>query len=172
MMGIIGIDPGIEGAIAYVAYDHGEVTKSVVADLAMMPDDKGNPSKRLDIIHVSEFISYFSPRIVVVEEPFFAIDPRHKTSTSTKSIKVSQQNYGRIQAAIELANCYWTSVSPYTWKKKLGLTKEKGDSLGRSRSLFPLCGADLKRQKDHNRAEALLLAQYGYQYIWLESAQS
>jgi hypothetical protein len=41
------------------------------------------------------------------------------------------------------------------------LKSDKSGSLDRARLLFPT--ADLLRRKDHNRAEALLLARYGWQ---------
>ncbi len=52
-----------------------------------------------------------------------------------------------------------TRVRPAIWKRALGLGKDKEASRLRAMQLFP--GADLRRQKDHGRAEALLLAWYG-----------
>lgn len=52
-----------------------------------------------------------------------------------------------------------TQVPPAVWKRALGmLNKEKEFMRLRAQSLFPK--ASLKRKKDHNRAEALLLAHY------------
>ena len=50
---------------------------------------------------------------------------------------------------------------PATWKKHFGLLRQdKGASLELARKLFP--EAPLSRKKDHNRAEALLIARYGW----------
>lgn len=55
-------------------------------------------------------------------------------------------------------------VPPATWKKSLGLLKQgKGASLEKARALFPEATDRLKRKKDHNRAEALLIARYGWE---------
>jgi len=54
-------------------------------------------------------------------------------------------------------------VRPQVWKKSMleGRGKDKGVSLQRARELFPTLCDDLTRVKDHGRAEALLLAEYG-----------
>jgi crossover junction endodeoxyribonuclease RuvC len=44
------------------------------------------------------------------------------------------------------------------WKRSMGLDSSKSVSLDKARLQFPT--ADLDRKKDHNRAEALLLAEY------------
>ncbi len=54
----------------------------------------------------------------------------------------------------------YTRVRPAIWKRALGLGKDKEASRLRVQQLFP--GADLRRKKDHGRAEALLLAVYGW----------
>ena len=45
------------------------------------------------------------------------------------------------------------------WKRTMGLDSQKAGSLDKARLLFPT--ADIERKKDHGRAEALLLAEYG-----------
>ena len=53
-------------------------------------------------------------------------------------------------------------VKPRVWKKHFGLLKrDKQDSVAMALELFP--DAPLFRKKDHNRAEALLIAAYGWQ---------
>jgi hypothetical protein len=53
----------------------------------------------------------------------------------------------------------YTRVRPGVWKKALGLTRDKEQTRLRAMQLYP--GADLRRKKDHGRAEALLLARWG-----------
>jgi crossover junction endodeoxyribonuclease RuvC len=54
----------------------------------------------------------------------------------------------------------YTRVRPQVWKRGLGLTADKEQCRLRAMQLFP--GADLRRKKDHGRAESLLLAHYGW----------
>lgn len=49
-------------------------------------------------------------------------------------------------------------VSPREWKRFFGLTSDKEACLDLARKLFGV--EHLKRQKDHNRAEAMLLARW------------
>lgn len=49
-------------------------------------------------------------------------------------------------------------VDPNAWKKKMGLSPDKENSRRKAQARFP--EAPLVRVEDHNRAEALLLAEY------------
>ena len=49
-------------------------------------------------------------------------------------------------------------VRPQVWKKHFHLTSDKGEALDIARMLWP--EAPLKRKKDINIAEALLIAEY------------
>ena len=57
----------------------------------------------------------------------------------------------------------YTLVSPRSWRKimMLDMAKDKGASLLRAKQLFPGCTHQLQLVKDHNKAEALLIAAYG-----------
>jgi crossover junction endodeoxyribonuclease RuvC len=63
---------------------------------------------------------------------------------------------GAIEAVCELTGKNVTYVRPAKWKKEMALTADKHASLDMARELFP--EAPLARVKDHNKAEALLLA--------------
>jgi len=52
---------------------------------------------------------------------------------------------------------------PGHWKKHFGLSKDKDASLNKARLLYPTM--ELARKKDHNRAEALLIARYASEVI-------
>ena len=55
----------------------------------------------------------------------------------------------------------YTRIRPGVWKRALGLSGDKEQARLRAMQLFP--AADLRRKKDHGRAEALLLAYCGWQ---------
>jgi crossover junction endodeoxyribonuclease RuvC len=54
-------------------------------------------------------------------------------------------------------------VAPVTWKKRLmaDMGKEKDASRVKAMQLYPHIASSLSRKKDHNRADALLLARFG-----------
>jgi len=63
-----------------------------------------------------------------------------------------------------------THVRPGVWKRSLGFSKDKEAARLRAMQLFP--GADLRRKRDHGRAEALLLAWYGLGHSVRQSSLS
>jgi hypothetical protein len=61
-------------------------------------------------------------------------------------------------AIMERINCPWMLVTPHKWKKDMGLTADKNESLAMARELWP--NAPLARKMDNGRAEALLMAEW------------
>jgi hypothetical protein len=55
-----------------------------------------------------------------------------------------------------------TMVTPAVWKPPMGLNRDKDYSRTRAIELFPTYAPRFKRKMDNNRAEAALLAYYGY----------
>jgi Holliday junction resolvasome RuvABC endonuclease subunit len=66
--------------------------------------------------------------------------------------------FGMAIAIMERVNCPWMLVTPQKWKKELGLTADKDESLEMARKLWP--NAPLARKMDNGRAEALLMAEW------------
>lgn len=73
----------------------------------------------------------------------------------------SSGRFMRAAGAIE-AICFLTGtthmVTPNRWKKDMGLDSEKSYGLEMARELWPQAG--LKLKKHHNKAEALLIAEW------------
>jgi Holliday junction resolvasome RuvABC endonuclease subunit len=66
--------------------------------------------------------------------------------------------FGMAIAIMERINCPWMLVTPQKWKKEMGLTADKNESLEMARKLWP--NAPLARKMDNGRAEALLMAEW------------
>ena len=66
--------------------------------------------------------------------------------------------YGAAISIMERINCPWDLVTPQKWKKEMGLTADKNESLDMARQLWPT--APLARKMDNGRAEALLMAEW------------
>ena len=77
----------------------------------------------------------------------------------TRSMFTVGLGYGVWLGIITALALPYTSVRPSVWKRSLALGKDKEVSRLRAMQLYP--GADLRRKRDHGRAEALLLASYG-----------
>lgn len=73
-------------------------------------------------------------------------------------------NFGIWRGRLEALGIPYDLVTPQKWQKEIFDSMTKTDrktmSLDRARRLFPEMSDMLKRKKDHNRAEALLIAEY------------
>jgi len=156
----LAIDIGLTGAIAAVD-SYGTAR---VFDLPTLPDGK---TRRIDgralILLVRDLSPLTGPGAMLVIED---IRPRPmgnggghgNTMHSQGSLMRSR---GIVEAVADIARVEMVTVQPQTWKRHFGLLKaEKGASLEKARALYPACADSLKRQKDHNRAEAVLLAHW------------
>ena len=143
-MNIVGIDPGLTGAIAYVTDNH--------ANVIDMPTIKGHHGARMvDCALISEIMTtQWEYDFCIIEKPQW----RH--GNSAKSAMTTFFNYGRLTACFES----WGEIDASVWKKQLGLSQDKQESLDMARELFPHLASLLERVKDHGRAEALLIAHW------------
>ena len=71
------------------------------------------------------------------------------------------QSYGTILGVIGALVIPVRRVSPAKWKKALGLNSDGETSRARAIETWPEQAHLFERKKDHNRAEAALLALYG-----------
>ena len=74
------------------------------------------------------------------------------------------QNYGFWQGILYALDISYELISPQKWQKEIFDSKKEDDrkemSRQMARRLFPQLNEHLKRKKDHNRADALLIAEY------------
>lgn len=146
----IGCDPGISGAIAVID-ETGEFL--YVDDMPAMHEGK---LAWVDIETVTSGLMDVlagRPATAYVERA----QPMPKQGVS--SVFGYGVAFGSLLASIQMLRCRVELVTPAVWKKAQGLTSNKADSLSKARLLFP--AAPLDRKKDHGRAEALLIADYG-----------
>lgn len=152
---LVAIDPGVNGAIALDCYG-----KVAVCDMPTVR--KKNGKREIDIQQLLWILPYSGRAI---------IEDVH--SMGKRDGSVGSFTFGRAKGIVE--GICWTRqleltyVSPQKWKSALGLTN-KGQKLSKSElkelsrldaiTLFPTLKDELKRKKDHNRAEALLLLHY------------
>ena len=146
----IGIDPGKTGAMAVI---FGEV-RFEVYDF-----EDQNALLLLRDLYIDPLGVY---RIRAVIEKVNA-----RPGQGVVSMFSFGSNYGQWIGRIEFCGFPYSLVTPQKWRKevfdseksKRGLDK-KAISLEQARRLFPSMSSELKRKKDHGRAEALLIAEY------------
>jgi crossover junction endodeoxyribonuclease RuvC len=145
---VMGIDPGINGAWG-----------TCLDGTALQADDlptTGDKKKRvLDASALSSIIKKIAPSLVVVESVHAM--PRQGVSSTFRF----GQAFGTIIGIVCALHIRLALVTPQAWKKYFGLTQDKNDSRQLAMEIMPDSAPYLKRKKDHNRGEALLLARYG-----------
>jgi crossover junction endodeoxyribonuclease RuvC len=70
-------------------------------------------------------------------------------------------NCGIVHMAIASAFIPMTLIAPATWKKAMGLGKDKDGSRLKASQLFPHYSGMWARAKDEGRCEALLIGVFG-----------
>ena len=146
----IGIDPGaISGAYAAINHNGDFIGCGDIPSV----DGRVNASQLRYVLKSCG--SSFDTAMIAVESVHSM--PKQGIASTAKFMRA----VGAIEATAELTHYPFVLVTPQAWKKHHGLIgTEKVASLELARSMFP--EAPLTRQKDHGRADALLMA------IWLK----
>jgi hypothetical protein len=162
---IIGIDPGTTGALAVIDHNIDDSRRVEVQDLPTMAV-KGNTKRKhrkVDGRALMLMLSDIRQRWGLGEPITFAVEdvrflaPGLAGGSAIASLAHSR---GVIEGVITACGyrCEW--VDAQRWKKRYGLTSDKHAGLVCARRLFPGALESLKLAKHHNRAEALLIANY------------
>ena len=156
---IIGIDPGIKGAICILK--DGVVID--VFDMPVMPVGKKNKSQvngsqiYNEILKVTENKDKQDVKVVI--EQVSAMPGQGVTSMFNFG-----QSYGVLKGIFSAMQIPMDFVSPVKWKKYFNLINTQKDS-SRTKAIefFPYISAKLSRKKDANKADAILIASFYYQ---------
>jgi len=171
---IIGVDPGVTGAFAAVNTE----TKSVAFfDMPTFKVKSGKKNKSdYDVPAIAAWLGKFSenPRsavftgLHVVIEKQQAMPPAlHGRPQGNVSTGMVMYGYGILIGVLGAIGIPFDRVAPRSWKAKMlkDLPDGKESSVLCAKQMFPQAADQLSRKKDHNRAEALLIAAYGQRYL-------
>ena len=148
---IIGIDPGNTGAVAVLNY---EGKFFYTFDIPLKEEGKG---KIVDADSLYCDVRWDRPLTVYLEK-VHAMPNQGVTSMFNFG-----QGYGIIKGVLGCLGYDYTLVTPQAWKKHHGLLKTDKDAARlKAIKLFPEAEQYLQRKKDIGRADALLIAAYGY----------
>lgn len=169
-----GIDPGATGAIAFLCGKRYVVVDIPTIITGTVRTKKTNKKERAATGHktksVEGHVTRFNyPSICAIFRLFREVKDRLRISLEEAPTSLGP---GKHNAEIMLNRAYamWPlficskgypleEVRPAEWKKAMGLLKkDKEVSRHKALALFPR--ADLLRKMDHNRAEALLIAEF------------
>ncbi len=155
-MKILGIDPGLSGAIAIL-----EKKKVLnLFDMPVMAEGKKN-KKQLNsaqLVNIIRENSIGDEEIAVVVEQVNAMPGQGVTSMFNFG-----QTFGAIKGVCAALNLPIFFVRPSKWKKYFELINSSKDS-SRTKviEMYPSLSSQLAKKKDVNKSDAILIARYYY----------
>ncbi len=155
---IIGIDPGISGAICF--FEEGQVIE--IIEMPLMAEGKKN-KRQINgpqiYNEISSRITKFQKKdIFVVIEQVSAMPGQGVTSMFNFG-----QSFGVLKGICSAMQLSMHFIRPAKWKKYFGLIKtEKDASRTKVIEIFPYISSQLSRKKDSNKADAVLIASFFY----------
>ena len=159
---IIGIDPGISGAISIV--ENKKILE--VYDTPTMIDGKKN-KKQINSAQVTNIIKESLNRdkeVIVVVEHVNAMPGQGVTSMFNFG-----QSFGILKGICSAMQLPMFFVRPAKWKKYFNLlNSEKDASRTRAIEIFPYFSSQLSKKKDSNKADAILIASFYHETYKIE----
>lgn len=151
---ILGIDPGMGGALAMYAPNK----TPIVWDIPKSVDSGIDPIALADLI----------ARIHLTYPGVTAVVERVSSMPRQSGAFAFGLSTGIIHGCLASAGIPFELVSPAVWKAKMGLTKFPTETYAQNKTraralatqLFPERAKEFKRVKDDGRSEALLMAVY------------
>ena len=150
---VLGIDPGQSGALAIVALNNGATPEFIA--LLDVPMIGSGARERVDVLQLRGWITDHRPQHCLIERS--QAMPKQGASSGFKYGRTC----GSIEAAVVLSGVPWSLMEPTAWKKFHRLGRDKELARQRAMQLLPAAHSFLSRKRDHNRAEALLIALAG-----------
>lgn len=145
---VVGIDPGVTGAIAI--HDGGSLVY-----LTDMPEHGG----RTDGAGLADILETHAAgeRVAVYLEDTHAMPKNGSVASYSLGL-----NTGIVIGVVQTLRHPLVRVRPMAWKSKLSVTRrDKNETRGIVRELYPSWSSSFVRVKDHNRADAVLISRYG-----------
>lgn len=149
MKTVLAIDPGFTGALAFLD----ESRNLRVVD---MPILQYSSKTEIDAIALVALLKHRSIDLCVIEDvhamPHDGVASAFRFGFGT----------GILHGIVYSRNIPIVRIRPSVWKPAMGLDREKSTSLMRAKKEFPKQSKLFSRKKDHDRAEAALLALFAF----------
>ena len=153
-MKIIGIDPGLSGAIAIIENN----TVLGIFDMPVMAEGKKN-KRQLNSAHLVKLLNdniSKEEEVSVVVEQVNAMPGQGVTSMFNFG-----QTFGAIKGICAALGLPIFFVRPSKWKKHFELiNSSKDSSRTKAIEMYPSLSNDLSKKKDVNKSDAILIARF------------
>jgi len=166
----VGIDPGVGGAIAAVSGNNPR--EAIVVDMPCYREETKRKTRKGKAVVRSK---YDLPGLFRLCRPMARESRQSHTQRTVVTLELQQPRptdtaltgymvglgYAILWTYLMRAKIVHQTAAPTSWKREFQLLKTtKRESIRRAQALFPQTEG-IRLVKDHNRAEALLLAEYG-----------
>lgn len=156
-MKICGIDPGLNGAAVIYQRDCGDLfgaDNELIIDAITLPTiGTEKTSREIDDLKFSKWLKAHSPDRAIIENVWSM--PKEGVSAAFRFGRA----VGTLRSCVRLTGIPLDQVVPVVWKRHFGLIKaDKERSRQFAINRMPSEAHWFERKKDHQRAEALLLA--------------
>ena len=156
---IIGIDPGISGAICFM--EDGKIIN--VIEMPSMAEGKKNKKQ----VNSSQIFNEISSQIHKLDKKDVKVVIEHVTAMPGQGVTSMfnfGQSFGVLKGICSAMNLSMYFVRPAKWKKYFNLiNSEKDASRTRAIEIFPYFSSQLTKKKDSNKADAILIASFYYE---------
>ena len=158
-MKIIGIDPGLSGALAVLE-------NSKVKNLFEMPVmSEGKKNKRQ--LNSAQLVKLLKDNILRNEEVSVVVEQVNAMpGQGVTSMFNFGQSFGVLKGICSALQLSVFFVRPAKWKKYHNLiNSNKDSSRTKAIEIFPYISHELSRKKDSNKADAILIASFFYKSL-------
>ena len=153
---IIGIDPGISGAICFM--EKGRIID--VIDMPSMADGKKN-KKQVNGSQIFNEISRYTKDKSIEDIKVIIEHVSAMPGLGVTSMFNFGQSFGILKGVCSAMNLSMHFVRPVKWKKHFNLINSSKDaSRTKAIEIFPYFSVNLSKKKDANKADAILIASY------------
>ena len=161
-MKIIGIDPGLSGAIAVL--ENNKVLS--IFDMPVMPEGKKNKRQ----LNSAQLVKLLKDNILKNEEVLVVVEQVNAMpGQGVTSMFNFGQSFGILKGICSAMQLPMYFVRPAKWKKYFNLiNSEKDASRTKAIEVFPYFSSQLLRKKDSNKADAILIASFYYETYKLD----
>lgn len=150
---ILGIDPGINGAIAFFDFEKGELT---IFDMPVASVERnGKQKKEVSPAMLAMLCRGIEVRRAIVERV------NARPGQGVTSMFAFGRSFGIVEGVLGGLNIPMSYVTPQQWRKSMQVREGKDGSRQRAAELFPRYADQFQLKKHDGRAEAALIAYFG-----------
>lgn len=154
---VLGIDPGLNGGIAFWDGETLTVSATPVLTESFVKNGKKATRNLMDLDAVRDLILKNKPDRAVLEKV------AARSGQGVTSMFRFGMNFGEHRGIMSALNIPFIEVTPQVWKRDYRLNSDKDDSLDLAREVFPdHAKTSFKLKKHDGLAEAALIAKYGF----------